>query len=78
MLRAYLHNDYDDDGRVGNDDGDDDDDADECSYLGCIYCRDWMMTFPIGSRGPSVFFSFQSGEIQDEGVPKVRLTFALR
>lgn len=39
MLRAYLHNDYDDDGRVGNDDGDDDDDADECSYLGCIYCR---------------------------------------
>lgn len=58
MLRAYLHNDYDDDGRVGNDDGDDDDDADECSYLGCIYCRDWMMTFPIGSRGPSVFFFF--------------------
>ena len=40
MLRAYLHNDYDDDGRVGNDDDDDDDDdADECSYLGCIYCR---------------------------------------
>lgn len=36
MLRAYLHNDYDDDdGRVDNDD-DDDDDADECSYLGCI------------------------------------------
>ena len=38
MLRAYLHNDYDDDGRVDNDD-DDGDDADECSYLGCIYCR---------------------------------------
>ena len=42
-MRAYLHNDYDDDdGRVdnGDDDGDDADaDADGCSYLGCIYCR---------------------------------------
>lgn len=36
MLRAYLHNDYDDDGRVDNDDADD---ADEHSYLGCIYFR---------------------------------------
>lgn len=38
MLRAYLHNDYDDDGRVDNDDV-----ADECSYLSC---RFWMMTLP--------------------------------
>lgn len=34
MLRAYLHNDYDDDGRVDNDD---DDVADECSYLSCRF-----------------------------------------
>lgn len=35
MLRAYLHNDYDDDddGRVDNVD----DDADECSYLGFFF-----------------------------------------
>lgn len=40
MLRAYLHNDYDDDGRVDNDDADDGDVRDdERSYLDCIYCR---------------------------------------
>lgn len=73
MLRAYFHNDYDDDdGRVDNDDYDSDD-ADECSYVGYIYCRFWMMTFLDWSLAVPL-----SGVSQDRDMPKVRLTFALR
>ncbi len=38
MLRAYLHNDYDDDGHVDNDD----DDADECSFGPIYECKGFI------------------------------------